>query len=112
MKERGRIRRHIARNKPIYIGTAVGVAGVATGVILGRRIASQTVVQGIAINSPVTLTQLVTLARRGHPGTVIRDLQTGELYASISRAAEATGMNRATVRSLIGDRFEDLGDAL
>lgn len=102
---------HFKENKPIYIGTAVGVAGLVGGAVLARRNIA-VILQYKPANSPVTLTQVVELVRRGHPGKVILDKMTGEKYGSLHRAAEATGLSRYHVRKLIGDRFEDLGDAV
>lgn len=111
MKEKiGKVKQHVKDNKAIYIGTAVGVAGLVSGAVLSRR-NTAVVLQYKPENSPVTLSQVVELVRRGHPGKVIRDLQTGEVYASVRRAAEAVGKNPAFVRDNLGGRFEYLGDA-
>lgn len=105
-----RVKRHIRENKSIYIGTAVGVAGFVGGALMSRRNIA-VVMQYKPENSPVTLTQIVELVRRGHPGKVMLDTLTGEKYASVKRTAAATGMSPAAVRKLMGTRFEYLGDA-
>lgn len=113
-----RAKAHVKKNKAIYIGTAVGVAGVATGVILGRR-NTAIVLQYKPEGSPITLTQIVELVRRGHPGKVLRCIETGEVFASQNRAASTLGIDPGAIaRYLAGSNptaggytFEYLGDA-
>lgn len=108
MKEK--LKAHVKKNKPIYIGTAVGVAGFVGGAVIARKNVA-IVLQYKPESSPVTLTQVVELVRRGHPGMVIKDNVTGEIYASLNRAAQATGLTRHKIVQDFGSRFEYLGDA-
>ena len=101
-----RVETHIQENWKVYAthGVALVVGGVAAG-LTQRYIGdeepqnanvSQKV--GLAVNSiikqDVTITQIKT---NGHPGNVIEDLTTGEIYYSQREAAKAMGVSNSTI---------------
>lgn len=123
-----KIKQHVKDNKVTYI---VGVSCVAAGAAVGGVIvylklngvsvdSSVDVSQVIAYKSPVTVnnTTIVELVRRGHPGFRVRNVETGEEFASIKRAAEMFGISATTLRrhlaglveSVDGLKFENLGE--
>lgn len=117
MKEQfEKVKTHVKNNKKVYIAAGVGVA-VGAGVVLclGDRVN----VTQIAIGKNNVLKQTTLLVRRGHPGFVIKCKETGEVFASQNRAAEALGVSaRSIARHLKGEHpnaggftFENLGEA-
>lgn len=117
---------HIKRNKNVYIFGAIAlVGGLVLGTYLGRTSAGQkAVAKTIQILSwkPVahtTLIQEIHLERRGHPGNIVKCLETGEVFASQNRAADLLGVSRTSLsnrlkglsESASGFHFEKLGEA-
>lgn len=116
-------RDHITENKNAYVA---GVSGLAAGLAIGgaifhqtggSNIAKQVVIAGKTGNVTQNVTQV--LVRRGHPGYITRCVETGETYASVARAAQATGVSCTALRQHLkgataavgGLHFENLGDA-
>jgi hypothetical protein len=99
------VKDHLLDNRHVYVALA---AGVGAGMLLSNKGEAMKLVVKIKGDHNIVIAEL---ARRGHPGLIVRDLETGEVFASLSRAAEAAGMNRSSLRKLIGTRFEILGDA-
>ena len=85
-----KIRSHLSDNKKAYfIGTGAVVAAFAAGALM---VATQRDIQiadafNINYKSPHIKQIIQQLERRGHPGNVIKCLETGETFASQSRAA-------------------------
>lgn len=118
-----KVKGHFKRNKGKYIiGGVCLTAGVVIGVVVSKSVRSEsddviTNVKGIFIKSPVTTN--VHLERRGHPGNVIRCNETGEIFASQRRAAEAMGLSNIELYNQLTGRadtakgytFEKLGEA-
>ena len=118
-----KVKGHFKKHKDKYIVGGVCItAGVVIGVVVSKGGRSEsddviTNVKGVFIKSPVTTN--VHLERRGHPGNVIRCNETGEIFASQRRAAEAMGVSRMAlnnqlsgkVDSVKGYTFEKLGEA-
>jgi len=111
---------HVRSNQDRY---KMGAAFVAGGVV-ARRFRSADLKQTIGsfnINYKSTTTNIVTtqLVRRGHPGNIIKCVDTGEMFASQNRAAQATGIHPFELyRHLAGQidtaggmRFVKLGEA-
>lgn len=114
-----KVRIHYRKHKKVYlVGSYVVVAG-AVFVVTRATIPSR----GIS-NTAILVwrnKQMIKLViRRGHPGYVVRCLETGEIFASIRRAAEANGISASTLRqhlagkqdAVSGLHFEKLGEAL
>lgn len=50
------------------------------------------------INIDQSMTTIIELVRRGHPGFKIQNIQTGETYASVRRAAELLNISRSALQ--------------
>ena len=119
------IKDHFARNKQLYLGLGIGLAvGAGVGVIAYRTMslnASVRMIAPVSWKPHLENTQIIvqSLERRGHPGTVVRCLETGESFASEARAASMLSVNRTTLRrhldgltsNVAGLTFERLGEA-
>lgn len=89
-----KIRMHFRENKKVYIGTACGVVvGVVAYAIGGPKSIQIVDNFNLKYKSPTSTQVIAMLERRGHPGNVIRCVETGEPFASQNRAAAATGVN-------------------
>jgi hypothetical protein len=112
---------HVQEHKEAWIaGGACFAVGLGAGVAVGGPQLIQIVdAFNFKYKSPTTTQIINMLVRRGHPGFVIRCNETGEVYASQRRAAEALGINRGNLWShLQGERpsvdghtFTNLGEA-
>ena len=113
---------HVKKHKVAYISAGAGVAvGVTATLILKQTGAGNTAIQKVVAFKTGNVTQNVIqqLARRGHPGIVVKCNETGEVFASLNRAAEAMNINRAGLQrhlqglkdSVGGFTFEMLGEA-
>jgi hypothetical protein len=105
-----KIKVHFRKNQKLYLGIGIGVLIT------------------LAIRRPVSIapvfnntnTVITDLSRRGHPGKIIRCKETGEVFASIHRGADAMGINRGNLSSHVngnlprvgGYTFEVLGEAI
>lgn len=112
---------HVRAHKEAYIA---GAAGLAVGLGAGFYVSRPQLIQIVdAFNfkykSP-TITQIIQmLVRRGHPGNVVRCNETGEVFASQNRAAQALGLTPTDVAQQLngwrqhahGYTFERLGEA-
>lgn len=99
MNKLDKIRTHISENRKVYIAAGVGVAvgAVAVGAgLYGRQIIVNDALN-VSVNSPKTNIVIANLARRGHPGNIIRCVETGEVFASQNRAAEAMEISASTL---------------
>ncbi len=70
---------------------------------------SAQVVQGIAVNSPVSITNITQVTRESltDPGNVWKDLATGEEWNSSNLLAKAEGVSRGVLKGkTIGDIIE------
>jgi hypothetical protein len=120
MKETiSKIKIHVRENKTVYI---TGISCLSVGVLVTLVGTKQLVV----VDSfkfqwkTTTLNEITTvLARRGHPGNIVRCIETGETFASINRTANAMGLNRGNLSAHLsghiphvkGYHFEKLGEA-
>ena len=113
-----RVKTHFADNKQIYIAVGVGiVVGAAVATTVVKRDAVKVVT--LRIFSPGDNLIITNLERRGHPGYLVRCLETGEVYSSINRAAKACSVNAGNLcRHLNGHlehvkglHFEKIGEA-
>lgn len=118
----GRIRNaveHVKENRTAYIVGGVCFAAGAAGSALLLH-------QSVIVDSfkfqwkTVTHNEVTTvLARRGHPGNIIKCNETGELFSSQNRAADLLGINPAILSqhlngklaSANGHTFTKLGEA-
>ena len=121
------IKDHFARNKQLYLGLGIGLAvgaGAGAGAMAYRTMslnASVRMIAPVSWKPHLENNQIIvqSLERRGHPGTVVRCLETGETFASEARAASMLSVNRTTLRrhldgltsNVAGLTFERLGEA-
>lgn len=117
-----RIKAHLREHQTVYIvGGVLFVSGVAVGVICSSN-SAQSVTTKVFGNwkSSVTVNNIIEqqLVRRGHPGFKIRCVQTGEEFASISRAAKMLDVSRKGIQDYLkgeasdvkGLTFQNLGE--
>lgn len=114
---------HLKRNKTTYISATAGVLAGAAGMYYYRGAtvakASQQI-NGLVNYKPTqNMLQITVVARRGHPGNIVRVNETGQTFASVRQAAEALGLHRRDIFNQIhGERpdvkgftFTNLGEA-
>ena len=122
------IKDHFARNKQLYLGLGIGLAvgvGAGAGVMAYRTMslnASVRMIAPVSWKPHLENNQIIvqSLERRGHPGYVVRCNETGEVFASIKRAAEMLDVPRTGIanhlkgnRSQVGGyTFTKLGEAV
>lgn len=128
------VRSHFRRNKNTYlaIGAGIGLAGITYLVMKSSVPVTPTIPNTMDGHDVVNVlprassfakqTNNITtvLIRRGHPGTMVLCKETGEVFGSIARAAEANGINRPNLSSHLAGRlphvggltFEKLGEAV
>jgi len=121
---KNRIKIHVRKHKTKYtFGAGVAVTGVT--VLIFRRAMPQGGLRNTAFlvfrNRQTVNNVIITqLERRGHPGYIIKCNETGEVFASQARAADAMGINRPNLVSHLNGRlphtggytFERLGEAV
>lgn len=127
MKERiEKVKTHLSENKATYItggvSALVGAAGTALFFSAPQTASVSNKISGFFVWKPVINAEtaiIQQLSRRGHPGFVVKCVETGEAYASVRRASEVLGLNRNNLRdhlnglkdSVGGFTFEILGEA-
>ena len=123
MNKLNNVKKHFKTNKNAYISGATALAvGVVGTKALSNPVAVQKAInQGMLIWKPVqNLEQTTVLVRRGHPGFIIKCVETGEVFASKARACEALNIARADLskhlsgaqEAVKGLHFENLGEAI
>jgi hypothetical protein len=125
MKERiEKVKNHFAENKAVYV--AVGITA-SVSVILTLSVVG---IRGLIITKPIitvngngnttTYAHVALSQRRGHPGYVIRCLETGKVFFSQRHAAAEMGLSQSTIskhlngtlQSVDGFTFERIGEAV
>lgn len=97
---------HVKDHKWIYIaGAGSFVAGV---LVAPKQIVIVDALKGIQWRSPAANTVTAVLARRGHPGYIIQCNETGEVFASIQRAAEAMNISRPNLSAHLNGRLDQV----
>lgn len=119
MVDIGGIKTHLRENKKVYI---VGGSALLIGFTGGALYAAG----GIQIIDSFNFlkwasphTSFTVLIRRGHPGNIVKCIETGELFGSQNHAAAANGMSRSMLSQHLngkteaakGLHFEKLGEA-
>lgn len=107
---------HWSKHKVKYMVSGGIVLSLAVGYILGRKTSPKNFVNlegcelgdggtlNVAVgdnSNPTFLT--VTSVTAGHPGNIIEDPSTGDIWLSQSKAAEALGVSRNTVKRMMDD---------
>lgn len=114
---------HVRRNRGAYFsGAACLVAGAVGGAFFSApAVTQQAINKALLIWKPVqTLEQTVVLVRRGHPGFIVKCLETGVTYASQGHAAAQNGINpghlsqhlRGFTPHIKGLHFERIAEAV
>lgn len=99
-----KIKQHFKDHKELYIGLAIGVVTMAL-LIKGDVIKNSTL-----INSPYKSKIIeINLERRGHPGNIVKCIQTGEMFASQRRAADLLELNPSEVSKQIRGLVPEAG---
>lgn len=108
-----RIKQHLQENKKVYL---VGAGCLGAGYFLRPQVVNIVDVCNLKYKSPTTTTIINVLERRACPDPIpVRDKVTGEIYASMRRAAAATQVAYDKIRKDVHggqERFEELSDAV
>ena len=115
-----KVKTHFRDNKRTYF--AFGAGALLVFVAGGRRdVEVNSNTKYLSINSPDNSTNVVVtqLARRGHPGNLVRCNETGEVFASQNRAAEFMNLSKGNLSqhlagkqdSVNGFTFDKIGEA-
>jgi hypothetical protein len=122
-KQVDKARKHAKRHQKLYcFGAGVMITSVTVfvfrsgGSLGGLQNTAFLVLRNRQTINNVIITQL---ERRGHPGYIVKCNETGEVFASIARGAEAMGVNRGNLSSHLsgklphvgGNTFQILGEA-
>jgi hypothetical protein len=90
--------------------------GVAIGVVLGIVLTqnSDAIVKQIQVNVFSHNNSITTeLSRRGHPGIIVKDLESGVVAASKNHMAHILGVSKQTLQTMIdNDQVLELGEAI
>jgi hypothetical protein len=124
------VKNHFERNKSAYI-SGLGCLGMVFLMTRGRHVVAPNVPAGqnVVTVRPLSLlsnrvtTSVVTVIERegrGHPGYIVKCIETGELFTSQKRAALAQGVSDSTfsqhlngLRPHVGGlHFERVGETL
>jgi DNA endonuclease I-HmuI-like, NUMOD-like domain len=105
-----KIKAHFRKNKKLYLGIGIGI-------LITLAVRRPVSIAPIFNNTNTVITDL---SRRGHPGYIVRCKETGEVFASINRAANVMGLNQANIVHFLKGRvphvggytFEVLGEAV
>lgn len=104
-------KQHFKRNKTVYISTGIAATiGVAGGFVLGNG-GTQIVdsFKIVLVNWKSPHISQTTLIRRGHPGNIIKCIETGELFASQNRAADVMGISRSNLGKHLSGLRDNVG---
>lgn len=119
-----KVKHHLAENRRVYIASSVSVlAGFAAAAAIGlTRVDLIQIIDAfkLQINSPTTNEITITLIRRGHPGYIVKCLETGVTYASQNHAAAQNGISpghlskhlSGAIPHLKGLHFERVAEAV
>ena len=123
-KKLDKVKQHFKRNSKLYLGIGIGTGvTIVCGVVFANTSTGKNYINCFNVNWKSTFkptTVIVTeLERRGHPGYIIRCLETDKKYASQNHAAELLKINPSDLsKHLNGERdsvkgltFERLGEA-
>lgn len=106
-------KQHIQDHKNVYLAAGGGLVVGGISVLLGTQDVSATIKTTTVLpwKSTVThnITQTTTLIRRGHPGYVIKCLETGELFASQGRTADVMGISAANLSQHLNGKYPHAG---
>ena len=112
MKERiNKIKAHLRENKKVYyVGTICFAAGATLVAVIATRNVEIVDKKMIQINwrSPGTNQIIHETVRRMHPGYIVQNVRTGEVWASQNAAADALGIPRMVMSSHLRGLFPNV----
>ncbi len=92
-------RAHLKENRKVYIGAASGiVVGVAATIFIHNN-GVYNILNSFNFNWKSTNIGVIMPDRRGHPGWVIRCLETDDIFPSQNLAAEVMDLNASRLSS-------------
>jgi|KBSMisStaDraftv2_1062788.scaffolds.fasta_scaffold27891_6 hypothetical protein len=103
------VKAHISRNRERYItGSVVVVAGITCYIVRGRTVAgfaaSEVNIRPFAFFSKQNVVTVIEREGRGHPGYLVKCLETGDIFRTQGDAARALGVDGKTMtRHILGD---------
>lgn len=114
-----KIKTHVIEHKTAYISVAVGVvsAGFTYLIMRGRHAGMQSVPDGPAkvtmrpfllFSSKNNIVTVVEQEGRGHPGYVVRCLETGLTYSTQGEAARAYNVSPSMISSHINRKIDNV----
>jgi hypothetical protein len=103
-----KVKRHLSKNRWVYIGTG---SGVITGLLVAKALPKMTVVYGhqfqmFAWKSSQTVE--VFIEALGDPGNIVQDVTTGTVYASQGQAARALHVSPARISENLAGKLPDV----
>ena len=115
-----RIRDHFDQYKTVYISAGVIALSIGVGIIIGKKIDTHDLPTNVISNSTEAIINNGSLIQnnfQGHLSKIVRCIETGEIWDSISSAAEDLGVSRANLSKVIngtkpdylGQHFEIIG---
>jgi hypothetical protein len=116
----GRVKLHVKEHKETYIASSVTALLAIAGTLAVTSGSKAVQLSPLSFAYKSTLVQTAVLTRRGHPGFVVKCNETGELFASIQRAAELMNISRPNLSAHLNGRlpqvsgytFTKLGEAV
>lgn len=106
MKLSERAKRHFSRHWKFYVGLGIGTAMTVLYFLERSDEEGPTFVNVLGRQTNVVVTEL---ERHGHPGYLVRCEETGGVFASQNRAAEACGISPANLSQHLNGKYESAG---
>lgn len=109
---RNKIKEHWNNHKEKYL---IGATALSTGIAIGLAIQIRNMtVQGeaVAMNNAlinINPTANAVVVPQGHPGYVVQNVETGEIFMSQGQAARAYGIPPSVVSAHLNGHYDDAG---
>ena len=115
-----RIKDHFDQYKTVYISVGVLVIGLSIGYIIGKnsnlmdRInisnsvsnSTETAIKTLVNSTDNSITNITNF--QGRQSKIVQCLETGEIWSSISTAAEEIGVNKSTMSRAVNGAIDDI----
>jgi hypothetical protein len=102
-----KVKTHLHNNKKVYIaGASCLVAGM---LIAPKQVVIVDALKGIQWKSPAANEVIAQLIRRGHPGNIVKCIETGIPYASQNQAAQQNGIDPSIMSRHLNGHLENAG---